>query len=252
MNRLCVTILAGGIGKRMASDLPKVLHKVAGMPMIVKVLQEVHVLNPSRILVVVGRFYDLIKSEIETFIQSNIIEYIRQDEPLGTGDAVKSTLPYLDSSITNIILNGDVPLLSHHTISSIYNNFTHQQSQLMITSISLEDPTGNGRIIRDVNGDFLEIVEERDCNLDQKKIKLVNCGIYIATSDVLHKYIPCIKNENSQSEYYLTDLVKIYRNATNQKIDLYILKDHQRLEISNVNTKQQLIDLEKELTVVVA
>src|SRR5687767_3311129 len=114
MNNLYVTLLAGGMGKRMQSDLPKVLHKVKGEAMIVRLLKQVVQLNPVKILVVVGKFRDMIKNEIENHINDNRIVYINQEQPLGTGDAVKCTLhEFNDGSVVNIILNGDVPMLQY-------------------------------------------------------------------------------------------------------------------------------------------
>jgi bifunctional N-acetylglucosamine-1-phosphate-uridyltransferase/glucosamine-1-phosphate-acetyltransferase GlmU-like protein len=283
MNRLYITLLAGGIGKRMQSDLPKVLHKVKGEVMIIRLLKQVIQLNPDKILIVVGKFRDMIKNEInkyfiehndssygipnnigrtphralhfseknlgksesqnnlETFFLNNKIVYINQEHPLGTGDAVKCTLDEFNGeSVINIILNGDVPLLQYQTIKEIYDYFLSQYSKFLITSINLSNPTGNGRIIIDTNHNFKEIVEEKDCLPEQKNITLVNCGIYICSSDILIKYIPLIKNNNAQSEYYLTDLVKVYKDATNQKIDLFVLTPEKEIEIYNINTKEQL------------
>jgi bifunctional N-acetylglucosamine-1-phosphate-uridyltransferase/glucosamine-1-phosphate-acetyltransferase GlmU-like protein len=260
MNKLYVTLLAAGIGKRMQSDLPKVLHKVKGEAMIIRLLKQVVLLNPNKILVVVGKFHDIIKNEIDkyipplgemesnfqNFLLNNQIIYINQEQPLGTGDAVKCTLcEFNGEPIVNIILNGDVPMLQYHTIKEIYDHYLTQQSNFLITSINLANPTGNGRIIMDPNHNFKEIVEEKDCLPDQKKITLVNCGIYICHSDILTKFIPLIKNNNAQTEYYLTDLVKIYKDATNQKIDLFILSPEKEIEIYNINTKEQLQFIEK-------
>lgn len=238
MNKLYVTILAGGLGKRMQSELPKVLHSVKGEAMIVRLLKQVIVLNPTKILIVVGKFGTIIKEEIEKHIGLDIIEYVNQPDPRGTGDAVKCTLEYLpNETVDNIILNGDVPLLRSQTIKEIYQHFLSQQSKLLITSINLKNPQGNGRII--VNNDIFEaIVEEKDCNANQKMITLVNCGIYVCSSDTLKKYIPAIKPNNAQNEYYITDLVILAKKEN--KIDLFTLESHKEIEIFNINTKQQL------------
>ncbi|XWV25516.1 putative UDP-N-acetylglucosamine pyrophosphorylase [Tupanvirus deep ocean] len=245
MDKLYVTLLAGGMGKRMQSDLPKVLHKVRGEAMIVRLLKQVIVLNPIKILVVVGKFHDIIKKEIETHINDERIVYVNQEQPLGTGHAVQCTLSEFDGSVTNIILNGDVPMLQYQTIKEIYDYYVAVNSKFLITSINLDNPTGNGRIIMDDDRNFKEIVEEKDCTIEQKKITLVNCGIYICSSDILNQYIPQIKSNNAQAEYYLTDLVKIYKDATNKIIDLFILAKEKEIEIYNVNTKEQLQFIEK-------
>ena len=244
--KLYITILAGGVGKRMNSELPKVLHQVKGEAMIVRLLRQIIKFNPVKIIIVVGKFHQIIKEEIDKNIPFDWpIVYARQETPLGTGDAVKSTLPLFNSNetATNIILNGDVPLLQYSTIHDIYASYLTKNSHFQITSINLASPSGNGRIIRE-NGMFQEIVEEKDCNPEQKLITLINCGIYIFDIQVLLNYIPKIKNTNAQNEYYLTDIVKIYRDATQQVIDLYILDVNKEIEIYNVNTRQQLEYLE--------
>lgn len=248
--KLYITILAAGIGKRMNSSLPKVLHRVNGESMIVRLIKQVYKLQPEKIIIVVGKFFDLIKEEIDKFIPSNYpIKYTIQDFPLGTGDAVKSTLHlFKKNDIVNIILNGDVPMLQHNTIREIYENYLNKDSNFQITAIEINNPTGNGRIIIDKNNTFKSIVEEKDCTDSQKNIKLVNCGIYICSSDILLEFIPQIQSNNSQSEYYLTDLVKIYKKATNKNIDLFTLHPSKELEIFNVNTKQQLEYIEKIFT----
>ena len=244
-NKLFITLLAAGMGKRMQSDLPKVLHKVKGEAMIVRLLNQVAQLNPDKILIVVGKFYKIIKNEIDKFNINCQIVYINQEQPLGTGDAVKCTLSeFVEPNITNIILNGDVPMLQYQTIKEIYDYYLIQQSKFLITSINLANPTGNGRIILDIGNNFKEIVEEKDCLVEQKLITLVNCGIYILCSNVLTEFIPLIKNNNVQAEYYLTDLVKIYKKITDKKIDLLILAPEKEIEIYNVNTKEQLLYIE--------
>lgn len=235
---LYVTILAGGVGKRMNSPLPKVLHVINGETMIVRIIKQVLKLNPDKIIVVVGKYYSLIKEEIEKHISAPIT-YTVQEQPLGTGDAVRSTLHLFDKTVTNIILNGDVPLLQAETIQSIYQHYLLKKSKFQVTSINLDIPSGNGRIIIDDHGLFKKIVEEKDCNDAQRSVTLVNCGIYICCSDILVKYIPKIKCNNAQGEYYLTDLVKIYRNNKNA-VDLFILSKDKEIEIYNINTTSQL------------
>lgn len=239
--KLFVTIMAGGLGKRMQSDLPKVLLKVRGESMIVRLIKQVIKLNPSKILIIVGKYKSIIRKEIGSNIIDNRIIYINQPIPLGTGDAIKCTLSQFDTNdiVDNIILNGDMPLLKGETINKIYLDFLRTSSKFLITSVNLENPTGNGRIIMNSDRCFREIVEEKDCNSDQKLITLVNAGIYCCKSDVLLDFIPKINNKNAQSEYYLTDLVKIYSDAGN-KIDLFFLPRESEMEIYNVNTKDQL------------
>lgn len=244
MRKLHITILAGGAGKRMNSQLPKVLHMVGKKTMIVRIIEQCQLLKPDQIFIVVGKFAQEIKTEIsEKITDCTNITFVTQPIPLGTGDAVKHTLPYLPDNIINLILNGDVPLLQYETIKDIYHEYLKNKLQLLITAIELNNPTGCGRIILDSNNVFREIIEERDCNPEQKAIKLVNCGIYIIQSDILRQLIPIIQNNNSQSEYYLTDIIKIYKEKYGSKIDLFILPPSKYIEIFNINTHQQLLEI---------
>ena len=246
-NRLTIIILAGGLGKRMKSPLPKVLHEINGTPMLVMVIREAIKLNPSKIIVVVGQYKNIIE---QTLIKYDLLKYINfsiQENPLGTGDAVLCTLNNL-SELENdysIILNGDSPFLSSNTISDIINIFENNETDMQITSINSINPTGCGRIIKNEFNEFQQIVEEKDCNIDQRKITEINIGIYVVKNNTLKKYIPLIKNENSQKEYYLTDIVMIYRSMENKQVGLIKLPDSKMHEISNINTIEQLNEFNK-------
>lgn len=252
MNNFAVTVLAGGQGKRMQSTLPKVLHLIKGVPMIVRIVEQVAKLNPYKIVIVVGKFKQQIEDVINTHLSkiANIIEYVVQEVPNGTGDAVKSTLHSLNvKQLTdgfNVILNGDTPCISYEMLNTLVNSFieNRSKSQLQITAIKLEDPTGCGRIIKDETGVFQKIVEEKDCTDEQLQIKLVNVGVYIATVTVITEYIPLIQNNNAQKEYYLTDIVELYKKDETKEryntVGLYELPESSVDEIVNVNTKEQL------------
>ena len=242
---LYITILAGGSGKRMNSHLPKVLHLVNGEPMIVSLIKKMALLNPYKLLIVVGAAADMIREEISIRIMDpailGLLVYVKQHTPLGTGHAVKVTLPQMQETgnAINLILNGDVPMIQTETIRDIYKYYLQTESELLITAIRLQNPTGNGRII--ISDDkFQSIREERDCSATEKNINLVNCGIYICNYDVLCTFIPKIDNTNSQQEYYVTDLVKLYSAESDKVIGLYVLPDEKEIEIYNINTKEQL------------
>lgn len=256
MNRLYITILAGGLGKRMNSTLPKVLHKVNNKPMIVYIIETSLKLNPKKIIIVVGRYKNIIKETIDNYIQSDIIDYALQKTALGTGDAVKSTLSMLHESndnVDNIILNGDVPMLKYETIRDIYQFYLDSGSRLLITTIKLKNPFGFGRICFKQSSSPVKtntphmlnkfekfqvdkIIEEKDCSLEEKLIDIVNCGIYITNKNTLLEYIPQIKNNNAQKEYYITDIVHL---CEGMKIG-YILPENKFDEIYNINTADQL------------
>lgn len=245
---LYVTLLAGGLGKRMESTTPKVLHKIDGETMITRLINRIVPLNPERILIVIGKGLsgDMIRSEVFTEtpkVWVDKIQFVVQEKPQGTGDAVKATLPYISESAINLILNGDVPLIQSQTIQSICEQFVSKSSEIMVTAIHLDNPFGCGRIIK-VNKDGVDscqkIIEEKDCEELEKEIKLVNTGIYICRALVLHSCVPLITNNNTQKEYYLTDIVSIYHKLYGKTVDLFCLKLEQQIEIYNINTREQL------------
>lgn len=242
MNKLHVTILAGGIGKRMKTNLPKVINLVNGKPMIVRILEQVLILDPYKIIIVVGQNKEIIIQTIKFFIGEKFndkIQFVEQILALGTGNAVLHTLPFLENIGMNLILNGDTPLLKYETLFKIINFYLQNKSEMLITCINKENPHGNGRIIEE-NGDFLRIKEEKDCNEEERKIIKINTGIYISENNILKQIIPMIKNNNIQNEYYLTDMVEIYRKNFSKKISLYELNKENEKEIMNVNTKEEL------------
>lgn len=230
-----ITILAGGEGKRMKSSIPKVLHLFYGKPMIVRILEESLRLKPSSIFIIVGKFYKEIKKIIEKYITSNIIRYIEQPIPLGTGHAILHCLPYYQENEFVLILNGDMPNFQ----SKILGDFIKKKENVLFI-FSKKDPTGYGRtIIKDSK--IIKIIEEKDTTEEEKKIRLVNTGIYFLESNLLKQYIPKIENKNKQNEYYLTSLfeiseIPIYPSYISEEDEKYIL---------GVNTKEELENLYK-------
>ena len=244
---MIVLIMAGGLGKRMESDLPKVLHKVnvpnlpnIAYPMIIHVIKKALTINPEKIFIIVGKYKDIIKKTIDEYINLNIInnpeliDYILQEESLGTGHAIYCTLPKIKEYYNTkaLILSGDVPLISTETLFNLIDD----ENRLLITE--LENPSGCGRIIMK-DDSIINITEEKDCNEIEKKIKLVNCGIYqIRVMDLL-KLIPQITNNNNAKEYYLTDIVTLMIN-NNISLKYYNLLKENQYEITNINTKSDL------------
>lgn len=242
-------ILAGGLGKRMNSDIPKVLHKVDGTPMICKVINEALKLNTKEIMIVVGRYKDMIKDTIDKFINrpyNKKIVYITQKDQeidgkiktMGTGDAINCCVSHLkemrvDGNENVVILSGDVPLIKHSTIESLLKG----KNTLLTTFLS--NPFGCGRIFLDDRRQIEKIIEEKDCNDEQRKCKQVNCGIYNLNIDSIIKYVPLITNNNKSQEYYLTDIVEIMRKYTTP-IDSVLLPLQNSDEILNVNTPKDL------------
>lgn len=232
-------IMAGGEGKRMNSNIPKVLHCIIDEEMIVSIIRKVISLNINKIYVVCGRHIDIIKESINKRIvnENNKCEivFVQQTIPLGTGDAVKQCLPYINKDVNIIILNGDTPL-----IDNSLNEFLHLEAPCLMVS-QLENPFGQGRIICDENGNFNRIVEEKDANEEEKKVKLVNCGVYHVSAEQLLKYIPLIDNVNAQKEYYLTDLCKFIKDD----LQLFELPQNLQYELMNVNTQKELMQARK-------
>lgn len=239
MEQFCVVILAGGLGSRMSDGLPKVLRKVNAQSMIVCLINEVIKMNPHQILVVVGKFKNQIKSEIDRCCLSDAIQYVDQLHPLGTADAIKCTLDKLHLNKPNLILNADMPLLKMDTMSEVCQHYLLSNNPLLIATIHLENPTNNGRIVQNKAGVCLRIVEQKDCTKIEQHIKLVNAGIYVCSTACLLTYIPLINNHNVANEYYLTDLVKVCHND-GIAIALFTLSKDKVAQIRNVNTPEDL------------
>lgn len=241
-SNLVITIMAAGEGKRMNSDIPKILHKFNDTPMIVRIIQQVMPLNANKYIIITGKFDKMIQTEIQKYLNKEDFDkliFVQQKNPKGTGDAIRSCIDLYDESSKVLILNGDMPLIRRETIEE----FIVYKNQNSIFVAELENPFGYGRIIKKNN--FIQIVEEKDCDNDEKNIKLVNVGIYFINGSLLKKYIPTINNNNKQNEYYLTDIVEIIQKNENIPILTYTIEQKKLIEISGVNTQQELIDLEK-------
>lgn len=245
-NNFVVVIMAGGLGKRMNSDLPKVLHKIKEKPMLVHIIEETLLIHPKKIYIIVGKFREIIQKTVETYIGStSVIEYIDQPEPLGTGHAIQCAKPKLLRHSTSkvLILSGDVPFIRCGTMLQMLDC---DKAKIMTTR--LDNPYGYGRIIRDANknNQFEKIVEEKDCNQVEKKVNEVNCGIYAFESSLLCWNLSFIKNNNSQLEYYLTDIFEIIQtNNQNITIETMEINKANQYQIIGVNTIDQLHDLER-------
>lgn len=244
-NDFVVVIMAGGLGKRMNSDLPKVLHQIKGKPMLVHIVEETLLIEPKKIYIIVGKFRDIIQETIEKYIHNRApIEYIDQPVPLGTGHAIQCAKPKLlrhpNSKV--LILSGDVPLIK---CSTMLQMLACDKAKIMTTK--LDNPHGYGRIIRNSETCVFEkIVEEKDCNQLEKRVTEVNCGIYAFESSVLCWNLSFLKNNNSQSEYYLTDIFEIIKDNETPIITIETMEIDKanQYQIIGVNTIDQLHDLE--------
>jgi bifunctional UDP-N-acetylglucosamine pyrophosphorylase/glucosamine-1-phosphate N-acetyltransferase len=236
---LTAIILAAGEGKRMRSDLPKVLHLVGGKPMLVRVLETVRMVNPEKIVVVTGKHHNQIIQTLGKWMDIFGIIFVEQSPALGTGHAVLCCLDQFTKDDRVLILNGDMPLLRSTVLRIL---LSHERNRVMTTK--LENPMGYGRIIYDSRGEFRGIVEERDCREYEREIQEVNTGVYVFSGEVLHKCLPLLTNDNSQKEYYLTDVVR-HALACGYSIDTYMTIDS--ICTRGVNTPEELLELDKYL-----
>lgn len=234
---LATVILAAGKGTRMKSDLPKVLHIVDDKPMLIHVIDLARQLNSERIIAILGyKKYLVIEA-----IKSENVEYIIQEPQLGTGHAVQQTESLLkDFTGDVLILSGDVPLLRKSTIDKMLKIHREADNGATVLTAMFENPHGYGRVIRKNNDTLDYIIEEKDCNDEQRKIKEINAGIYIFKSKELFPALNKIKNDNKQNEYYLPDTLKYIAKA-GQSIALHITDEP--IEITGVNTVEQLKEL---------
>ena len=232
----CALILAAGQGKRIKSDLPKVLHKVCGKEMVNHVIDTLRKENIEDINVIIGKGADLVKENTK----SRNISYSLQEEQLGTGHAVKCAIDFLKGKRGTVaIFNGDAPLITEETIEELFK--THKEngnSATILTSI-LNDASGYGRIIRKGN-EVLKIVEHKDCNDEELKVKEINSGMYCFEIESLVECLGNLSNNNSQGEYYLTDVIGMLKEK-NEKVGALVISYEETL---GVNSRVQLAEVE--------
>jgi bifunctional UDP-N-acetylglucosamine pyrophosphorylase/glucosamine-1-phosphate N-acetyltransferase len=237
---LNIVILAAGLGKRMQSDLPKVLHAIAGKPMLSHVLDTARAVDPNRIIVVVGHGSDRV---IADFSDDGDVEFALQQPQHGTGHAVQQALPLLvedggDQDVT-IVLYGDVPLVQAETLRRLLSE--RSDGMVVLTEV-LADPTGYGRIVRNEQGNVQRIVEHKDASADQQKITEVNTGIMAVPTAKLRDWLSRINNNNAQGEYYLTDVVGL---SVDDGIPVYGCHPVAGWETAGVNSRVQQAQLER-------
>ena len=230
-----VVILAAGKGSRMKSSLPKVLHKLAGISLVRRVVNTATELHSNKTHIVYGHAGEQIKNVFD----GDAINLVEQLEQKGTGHAVSTVLPSLDVKCKILILYGDVPLLSAITLNKL---ISESDSGLSLLTVNLDNPYGYGRIIRDIDNCVRAIVEHKDANENQRKVKEVNTGIMCVSGELLAKWLPQLSTENSQGEYYLTDIVAM---AEEEGIDIATVQPEFSYEVEGVNNRKQLVKLER-------
>jgi bifunctional UDP-N-acetylglucosamine pyrophosphorylase/glucosamine-1-phosphate N-acetyltransferase len=238
MENLIVTILAAGEGKRMNSNLPKVLHTIKNRPMLVRVIETARLLNPVKLIVVVGKHKDLIQTTLSKYFSLNDIIFVEQPEALGTGDAIKSCLQQYADDGPVLILNGDMPLIT----LDILKKMTDSEYDASVMTAKFENPSGYGRVFTTKKGMVLKIVEEKDCTDIEKENNIINTGIYCIHSIFLKEFIPKIEKENAQKEYYLTDIIK-FMNQRFIPVQSILLDENENIFVSGVNTPEELANL---------
>ncbi|MFN6964354.1 MAG: bifunctional UDP-N-acetylglucosamine diphosphorylase/glucosamine-1-phosphate N-acetyltransferase GlmU [Pyrinomonadaceae bacterium] len=243
---LDVLILAAGLGTRMRSRRAKVLHMLAGRPLINHVARTAAALEPRKIYVVVGHQADAVRAAVLGELAETKVEFVTQTAQLGTGDAVNAARRSFEGrgDSTLLVLSGDVPMIRAETLSRLVEiHRTHRGHGAACTILTVEfaDPTGYGRIVRDVGGQFDRIVEQKDATEAERAIREINAGIYCFETAKLFDALSRVGNQNSQGEYYLTDVPAILAGA-GEDVAIYLHNDAR--EIEGVNNRVQLAELE--------
>lgn len=236
---LNVVILAAGQGKRMQSDIPKVLHPLAGRPMLAHVIETARLLNPARIVIVVGHGGAQVEA---SFSDQSDLAFVTQSPQQGTGHAVLQAMPHLTANTSDsatLVLYGDVPLVQASTLQRL---IAARADGMAVLTESLPQPDGYGRILRDPNGNVTGIVEHRDATEQQRAICEVNTGILVAPAQHLEDWLARIDNKNSQHEYYLTDIVAL---AVTDGVAVGASQPDAPWETLGVNSRLQQAELER-------
>jgi len=232
---LDVIVLAAGLGKRMRSSLPKVLHPLAGRPLLAHVLDSARSLAPRKIVVVVGHGGEQVRS---AFAEPGI-EWVPQAEQLGTGHAVLQAVPRLSSDGDVLIVYGDVPLVRPATLKRLLEAAS---DGVAVLTAEVPDPQGYGRIVRDAARRVARIVEEKDASAAERAVREINGGFYALSARRLSAWVNNFSNRNAQKEYYLTDIVS-YAIAEDVPVVAVKVDDHR--EVAGVNSKRELAALER-------
>jgi bifunctional UDP-N-acetylglucosamine pyrophosphorylase / glucosamine-1-phosphate N-acetyltransferase len=231
-----IVILAAGMGKRMRSALPKVLHPLAGRPLLSHVIDTARTLAPTRLVVVVGHGADKVREAVG----APDVQFALQDKQLGTGHAVQQALPLLDPAVPTLVLYGDVPLTRASTLKRLLD--AADATRYGVLTVDVENPAGYGRIVRDANGNVRKIVEQKDATPDEQAIAEINTGIIVTPTRQLDAWLASLKNNNAQGEFYLTDVVE---RAIDSGVEVVTAQPDAEWETLGVNSKVQLAELER-------
>jgi bifunctional UDP-N-acetylglucosamine pyrophosphorylase/glucosamine-1-phosphate N-acetyltransferase len=230
-----IVILAAGQGKRMHSNLPKVLHPVAGKALVAHVIDAARSLSPETVCLVYGHGGDAVR----TTIAAPDLRWVLQEPQLGTGHAVMQAIPQLSAAETTLVLYGDVPLIQAETLKKLVHA---ARGALAILTVELAEPAGYGRIVHNASGEVVRIVEQKDATPDERSIREVNTGIIALPTARLAEWLGRLSNDNAQQEYYLTDIVGM---AVADGVPIRTTQPQGEWEVLGVNSKVQLAELER-------
>lgn len=239
MKKVKAVILAAGKGTRMKSELPKVIHKALGKPMVeysIEAAVEAGA-DMSDVCLVVGHKADMVKDVV-----GEGVTYVLQEEQLGTGHAVKCAKEFIGTDGLTMVLCGDTPLITGTTLKTLVDTHIAENNAITVLTAKVDDPTGYGRIIKDEDGNFIKIVEQKDASEEEQKVNEINSGMYLFDSNILSQTLDMIDNNNAQGEYYLTDTIEIVKNKNLGRVATVVVKDAN--EIKGVNSKEQLKEAE--------
>jgi bifunctional UDP-N-acetylglucosamine pyrophosphorylase / glucosamine-1-phosphate N-acetyltransferase len=241
MNSLYAMVLAAGKGTRFKSNQIKLLHRLMGKPMLSWVLESISGLNPEKIYLVVG----FQEEEVRSQINYRDVEFVHQNEQLGTAHAVMSAKDFMKADLSKdiLVMNGDLPLISSETLKLLVKKHRREKNSLTFVSAEMDDPKGFGRIVYEKGGK-IKIIEEKEATREQKRIKEANVGIYVFNIKTLFSILPKISNKNKKGEYYLTDAVEII-SQEGEKVGIYRTENTE--EILGVNDRFEMALAMREL-----
>jgi bifunctional UDP-N-acetylglucosamine pyrophosphorylase/glucosamine-1-phosphate N-acetyltransferase len=230
-----IVILAAGMGKRMHSALPKVLHPLAGKPLLAHVVDTAQTLQPGTLCIVYGHGGDAVPSSFA----DRGLSFALQEPQLGTGHAVAQAMPQLDDKVPTLVLYGDVPLTTSATLQRLLASAG--SDKLAVLTVTVADPSGYGRIVRE-QGKIVRIVEQKDASADERTINEINTGIIVAPTGKLRQWLAALSNDNAQGEYYLTDVIAA---AVADGVEVVSAQPDDIAETLGINSKLQLAELER-------